>query len=160
MAVSIGLGPVVGQNYGAGRNDRVRQALHMAIIFCVVWSVFTGLALMFVGPWLAAQFSADPGTIAITAAYFWLMGISKAVPNVVVGWGTLWYAVGKPKYGIVNNLGILGVGTILAGYIGMAVGGGGWYGLFMGMMVGQLLTGLALHFWSVSHLSRLERTAK
>jgi Na+-driven multidrug efflux pump len=153
MAVSIGMSPLVGQNYGAKKYDRVAETLHTALKFCIWWSILTGAFLMVMGRTLAEEFSTDPNTVTIVATYFLIMGISRALPNIVVGWGSLWYAMGKPKFGVINNLSILGMGTILPALIGHALGG--WYGLFLAMMMGQIITGLALHFWSAQQFKNL-----
>jgi putative MATE family efflux protein len=153
MALSVGMSPLVGQNYGAKNYARVVQTLDIALKVCVGWSILTGLFLMVFGGMLARAFSADPLTVHIVATYFIIMGIARALPNAVVGWGSLWYAMGKPQYGMINNIGVLVVGTMLAGWLGHALAG--WYGLFVAIMIGQLTVGLALHLWSMGRLAAL-----
>jgi putative MATE family efflux protein len=157
MALSIGMSPLIGQNFGAGRYDRVRETLATAITFSVIWSVGTGGVLMVFGSLIAQEFTIEPMVIHMVATYFIIMGISRAVPNVVVGWGSLWYAMGRAKYGVINNIGLLLFGTILPAWIGNMVAG--WMGVFTGMMVGGMVMGLALHFWSKRELDRVMATA-
>jgi hypothetical protein len=44
-------------------------------------------------------------------------------------------------------------GIVLCGYLGHLLGG--WHGMFTGLMVGNLICGLALHFYSASTLERV-----
>ena len=38
-ALSTGLSPFVGQNFGAGRIDRIQKGLFLSKVFCLVWGV-------------------------------------------------------------------------------------------------------------------------
>lgn len=158
MAVSIGLSPLVGQNFGARQFDRMRETIQCAILFCILWSGGTGLVLMLVGGELATWFTLHPETIRITAVYFLIMGITPAIAALPMGWGSVWNALGRPQNSIVLSVGRFGVGTIMAAYIGHMIDG--WYGLFSGMMIGGLLTGMALHFWSATRFDHFIKAQK
>ncbi len=152
MAVSIAVSPLIGQNFGAGQFDRMRETIRYAILFCILWSGITGALLMISGNPLARLFTQDIDTIHITATYFLLMGIIPMMGTLPMGWGSVWNAMGKPQYGIILSLGRLGIGTILCAVIGHTMGG--WHGLFIGMSAGALITGTALHFWSAARFDQ------
>lgn len=154
MAVAIGMGPIIGQNYGAKRWDRIEETITVAIRFCIWWSCMIGVALMATGHWIATEFSANPATVHIAATYFIIVGITGAIGNVAVGWGSAWNALARPQYSALITFGRFVVGTMLCGYIGHLIGG--WAGLFWGIALGNLGAGIALHFWSLAKFKALQ----
>ncbi len=153
MAVSIGMSPIIGQNYGARRFDRIEQTIDIGIRFCVFWSIAVGLGLMLFGSMLARAFTDDPETIQTVALYFMLTGISAAVGNIAIGWGTAWNALAKPQFSAVMTTGRFFIGGIVCGYLGHLIAG--LPGLFMGLAVGNIILGTVLHFWSRTRFDRL-----
>lgn len=76
LALSAGIGPVVGQNWGAGRHDRARAALRLCLRASVVYGLAVALALtIFAGP-IAAAFGAGEDSTAAAAAYLRVVGWS------------------------------------------------------------------------------------
>ena len=73
--VCQGGGPVISFNFGAGKNDRVRQAFHIQFAVCAVYAGAFWLALLLVPQVFAGIFSSDPALVAYTA---WAMRIYMA----------------------------------------------------------------------------------
>jgi putative MATE family efflux protein len=155
MAVAVGMSPIIGQNFGAGKWSRVEETIRQAIIFAVIWSFGVGIALMFGGASLARAFTDDEGTITIAASYFLVVSVSTALANVIAGWGSAWNALGQPKMSVALVVLRSVLGIMLPASIGQMIAG--WYGLFIGLMIGNLLIGFALHFWSAKEFHKLIR---
>jgi putative MATE family efflux protein len=69
LGLSGAIGAIVGQNWGAGRFDRAREAALYAAGFCVVWGLGVALAMVVAGESFAQVFTDDPAVIAEFALY-------------------------------------------------------------------------------------------
>lgn len=97
MALATGMSPVLGQNMGAGKIDRVREALRLALLFCIGWSLFIAVVLGVFAKSIAAAFSQDPEIIHYAVLYFWTVPFSYAAGNLVQGWGAALNAMGQAR---------------------------------------------------------------
>lgn len=59
----------VGQNLGAGREDRARQGVRITVTLAVVWTVLSSTAVVWLSDPLSRIFSPDPAVIAASARY-------------------------------------------------------------------------------------------
>ena len=69
LALSGSIGAIVGQNWGANRKDRSREAILYAGIFCIAYGLVTACVLAFGGWWFADLFTDDPAVMAQFVAY-------------------------------------------------------------------------------------------
>lgn len=103
FALSAGIGPITGQNGGAGKTDRVREAFITSFLFATGWSLIMAVILFFVGDYLAGAFLPSEQGQA-TAEFYW-----DIVPFTVAGYGIAMAAsagfngLGRPLYGISIN---------------------------------------------------------
>lgn len=96
LALTAGLGPVVGQNWGAGHVDRVDRALRAAAVFCLGYGLMVAAALVLAGPRLAGLFDDHPDTIAATTLYLWLVPVSFTGYGVLICVNAVLNAAGRP----------------------------------------------------------------
>lgn len=133
LALSGTIGPVAGQNWGAGKFDRVREAIRFAMAICLGWSLLTALLFLLFGGALAAQFS-DSATVAEEATlYLWIVPATLAGYGVTIVAAGAFNALGRPMLGLglylVRTLALYvplaGLATLLFAttgvYIGIAV---------------------------------------
>ncbi len=74
--------PFIGQNWGAGRHDRVREAVGLSNRFALAWG---GLLLVVFAIWggaVAAIFNDDPNVVANVALYLWIVPLSYGLKGV------------------------------------------------------------------------------
>ena len=64
LGLSGAIGAIVGQNWGARRFDRAREAVLYAGGFCIVWGLLVAIVMMFAGASLARVFTDDPAVVA------------------------------------------------------------------------------------------------
>ncbi|WP_086607261.1 MATE family efflux transporter [Erythrobacter donghaensis] len=64
LGLSGAIGAIVGQNWGAGRIERAREATLYAAGFCVVWGLLVAVVMTFAGASLARVFTDDPAVVA------------------------------------------------------------------------------------------------
>jgi putative MATE family efflux protein len=96
MALSAAMTPFTGQNFGAGRLDRVQQGTHFAYRFCVIYGVCAAALLFFGSDLLTQAFDLTPAAreaallhLHIVPLSYLALGCSMAVN------GTL-NAMGRP----------------------------------------------------------------
>jgi putative MATE family efflux protein len=58
-----------GQNYGAGKTDRVRRGVRFSVAFMGVWGTMVSLLLFFAGKTIFRIFLPDPEMVALGASY-------------------------------------------------------------------------------------------
>jgi putative MATE family efflux protein len=97
IALATGMSPIIGQNWGADKKERVKDTLRHALLFSTGWSLLVALILALFGTKLAGVFSSDPDVIHYTALYFLIVPVSYAAGNLVMGWSSTYNAIGQPK---------------------------------------------------------------
>ncbi len=135
FALSGAVGPIIGQNFGAGSYDRVREAIRRAVTFAALYTLGIWIVLLTVNRLVAAQFSlADDGEqlvfwfAAAVAPLFFFNGalfISNAAFNnlrrplwsTLLNWGRNTLGVAPFAIGGASLFGAPGV------LIGQAAGG-------------------------------------
>ncbi|MGE4312986.1 MAG: MATE family efflux transporter [Pseudobdellovibrionaceae bacterium] len=146
MALATGMAPVIGQNFGAKKFDRVYQTLKLVIRFNVQWSLLLALVLGLYGADIARLFSDDSEVVMIAQLFFWVVPFTYAFSNLVTGWSSAFNAMGQPKRSFIMIVTKLVVLMLPAIYIGAKFGG--MYGLFGAMALVNITAGLFFHFWS------------
>jgi putative MATE family efflux protein len=97
MAVAFATAPIVGQNFGAQRPERVRAAFRSATLMtCAVMIVVTLICKLW-SAWLIRPFSIEPGVIAVGAQFliiiswnFVASGIIFTCSSTFQGLGNTW----------------------------------------------------------------------
>jgi putative MATE family efflux protein len=64
LGLSGAIGAIVGQNWGAGRDDRAAEAVRYAFGFCIAWGLLVAGAMMAAGASLGRVFTDDPAVVA------------------------------------------------------------------------------------------------
>jgi putative MATE family efflux protein len=83
MAISIALAPMVGQNAGAQKYDRVKEAVSFGIKFCLIGGFIFAVLLATCGNWLASHFASDPDVIELATFYFYIVPLSYPIAGIV-----------------------------------------------------------------------------
>src|SRR3954470_5508217 len=97
IAIAFSVGPVVGQNFGGRRADRVRQTFYSAVLITSVLMVLLTVLAQFCGAFFIRGFTNDPSVIAFGSEYlqiislnFLAMGIIFTSSSVFQGIGNTW----------------------------------------------------------------------
>ncbi|MBS1304241.1 MATE family efflux transporter [Loktanella sp. SALINAS62] len=121
LALSAGIGPIVGQNWGGGDTSRAAQALQAALAFCVCYGVAIGVALfMFastLSDWLA---SAGPAA-DYAAIYLRIVGWSLFGYGFVVVINAAMNARSRAVWSMVLSLGRIGLFYIPLAWLGVSL---------------------------------------
>lgn len=120
FALSACIGAVTGQNGGAERIDRVREAFRSSFIFATGWSLFVALILWVCSDMLAAAFLPSDEGRAVASLYWHIVPVTVAGYGITIAASAGFNGLGRPSYGLVITAGrALGmmIPAILAGAI-------------------------------------------
>jgi len=132
--------PFVGQNWGAGKLDRVRAARRKALGFAVAWGLGNLVLVSVLAKWIGSQFSEEPAVIEDIALYLWIVPIGYALKGAFFISGTIFNAVSRPiRFAGINMF------RMFVLYIPLAWFGGrllGYSGLLAGVTLANIISGL------------------
>jgi putative MATE family efflux protein len=146
MALASGMAPLIGQNHGAGRFERVNETMRGALAFASLWSLGAALLLFTFARPVARLFTDDPAIIEAAVLYFRLVPLSYVAGNAVQGWCSAFNAMGLPKKSfamIVTRLVLL---TIPLAWIGGRLFG--MTGIFAAIAAANFICGAIFHWRS------------
>ncbi len=144
FALSGAVGPIIGQNFGAKRQPRVRRAYLDGLLFCLGFTVLMSVLLFLLRPWIAALFDAQG--LALTLIYLFCgpLALVFFFNGVIFVSNAAFNNLGHPFYSTWINWGRHTIGTIPFVALGAL-----WFGapgVLIGQAVGGVLFGL-LAFW-------------
>lgn len=145
LALSASIGPITGQNGGAGLTPRVREAFNAAYFIAIVWGTFTGLTLLLLAGFVARLFSHDPEVIAMSRLYLMVVPLTAAGYGVVIATAAGFNALGRPFPGLILTFGR----SLLLSSAGAWIGGKyfGLSGAIIAMALSNVASGLVAWFW-------------
>ena len=124
FALQTGVTPFVGQNVGAGEDERLKEAERSVWVFAALWGGLGGLILYSFGENLAFLFTKDPAIAAMTDAYLeaitlglWAAGLFTVSVGIFnpLGYPNVAMAVSAIRY-VALYAGLALVGVHLLGW--------------------------------------------
>lgn len=104
LALSGAIGAIVGQNWGAGRYDRAREAALYAAGFCVIWGLGVAIAMILAGEQFAQVFSDDPAVVAEFARYLSIAAWGYAGFGLLIVGNGIMNAVDKASFALLQSV--------------------------------------------------------
>lgn len=140
FALSGSIGPVTGQNGGAGEAARVREAFAKSFLFCAGWGVSVGVILFIAGDHLAPFFLPSPDGQDVAEIYWDIAPFAVAGYGIAMAASAGFNGLGRPLLGVAVNAarGLLLI--IPLAWLGASVAGVS--GIIWGMFAGNLLVGI------------------
>ena len=96
LALSAIVNPFVAANVGAGRPERVVEAVQLLQRFCLVWGVVLAAVLWLLAPWIASRFTDDPQVIDVARRYLTLVPISYGAAGILMLTNAAFNGLGRP----------------------------------------------------------------
>lgn len=134
-ALSGAIGPIIGQNYGAGKLDRVREALKEGLRFTALFTIFVTALLFFLKSPIADLFHATGITRQIIYLFCGPLALLFFFNGVIFVSNSAFNNLGHPFHSTWINWGRHTIGTIP-----LALLGGSFIGA-QGVLVGQAVGG-------------------
>lgn len=140
-AMSSVVGPIAGQNWGAGLLDRVRDLVRAFSLYSLLYGLLIAALLAALARPISALFNPDPAVTEVAVTYLLIVPLSLAGYGLLQNVAAMFNGIGKPLYGFI--LTALRMGALylpLAWFLGGRIG---VEGIFIAAAAANLLTGLA-----------------
>ncbi|PCJ17247.1 MAG: MATE family efflux transporter [Gammaproteobacteria bacterium] len=145
MGLATCIPPFVGQNLGAGRLERINQAMRLSLRFALVWQGGLALVLYLAAPWIAGLFGQAEQAIEIIRLFLSILPLSYGFLAWVLLGGAQFNGLRMPNKGLLLN-----GGRLFVLYIPFAYWGSQWNGiegLYMGCALANVLAGCVAWGW-------------
>ena len=104
VALSFALSPVVGQNFGGRRGDRVRQSVYAAIGLASAIMLVLALVAHYWPAGLIRGFSQDPRVIAFGSEYFRIVALNFVAAGIVFSSSSVFQGIGNTIPPLLSSL--------------------------------------------------------
>jgi len=141
-ALSGVIGPFFGQNLGAGKVDRLEEALKVLTRFCIGFGFIVAVLLALFGDHLVSLFGNHPTAIHIAVVYLMIVPLSYGAYGLVMSVNGAFNGMGRPWPAMV-----LSAGRVLYIYLPLAWIGQYYWGL-SGLFIATALANLLLGSWA------------
>jgi len=151
-ALASSVAPFVGQNWGAKQDDRIKEGLSIAYRFCLLWGVVCFIVLGLFGDNLVSLINDDKQLIEAAGWFMIIVPISFGLMGVGQVAASVFIALGNPLPPTILSI----LRTVVV-YIPMAIvfdGYWGYMGIFIALMVANVLFGGAAYAWGRVMLRR------
>ena len=145
-ALSSVIGPFVGQNLAAGKNERIHTSLRITALFCLGWGLVLALLLALASAPIGAMFSDNPDVIRVTRLFLLIAPLSYGAYGIVMVVNAAFNGVGNPMPAV-----YISVSRMVLLYVPLALLAQHWFGvagIFAAYAAANLLTGLLGYFWA------------
>lgn len=145
IAMGTTLIPFVGQNWGGGRHDRVREGWRFSAAFGIAYGLVCFVLAIPLAKPLAGLFSDDPRVIKVITHFLWIIFLGSGLQHVSVHAGFALNAIGKPFDASALMVVRLVVFMLPLAYIGSV-----WFGLdglISGLSSAQIMSGAFALYW-------------
>ena len=146
IALSTGVSPFVGQNYGARKIDRIQKGLQFASRFSLAWGAVLAALFLLMGGRFAALFTNDLHVVSCARLYLWILGASLGLRGVHQIIWTALNVIGRPYDSLILE-GILAFCL----WIPLAFFGAHFLGIsgaFFGLSLANVVAGIIASLWA------------
>ncbi|SBS28319.1 Multidrug export protein MepA [Marinomonas spartinae] len=155
FALSGAVGPILGQNYGAGHFDRMHRTIGSAVSYAFGYCLVLCTVLYLAQDWLVAIFHATKGTADLIHFFATYASFSFFFQSLLFIGIAVFNNLGKPFNGTLLNFGraILGTWPLIIIF--------GWFmgaeGVLLGQAVGSVIFGCLGFFLGRRYIHTLEK---
>ena len=140
FALSGAIGPIIGQNYGAGKLDRVREAFKEGLRFTALFTAFVAVVLFLFRAPIADLFQATGVTRDIIYLFCGPLALLFFFNGVIFVANSAFNNLGHPFHSTWTNWGRHTLGTIPFAMVGGQIYGA--QGVLVGQAIGGVIFGL------------------
>jgi putative MATE family efflux protein len=145
IAMGTVLMPIIGQNWGAGRMDRVRKAWKRTNIYAIIYSFLVVLVAIPTARPVASCFSRNPDVIELTTRYLWILLSGAVLMHSAINTGFAFNAIGKPLQASLLTIIRLPLLVFPLAWLGKALLN--VTGIYCGMAAAYVVAGIIALFW-------------
>ena len=137
LAMSSSLPPLISQNFGAGKINRVEEAYRLSIKFILGWQMVVYIGLALSAGVIASTFSDDPEVIETIKLFLWILPLGYGMQGIIILTNSSLNALHRPMSAL-----YLSSARFFVFYVPLAYLGSQWFGLlgsFGGALCGNFL---------------------
>jgi putative MATE family efflux protein len=135
----------IGQNYGAGKMDRIRRGVKISLAVMGTWGALVTLFFYTAGKLVFYVFLPDPAVAELGKHYLWILAVCHLPMNLEAVWAGAFKGRGETIPPSVVSIACNALKPILAWLLSR--GGLGLYGVWAGISAGDILRGVGLFVW-------------
>lgn len=155
FAMSSVVGPIAGQNWGAGLIERVHELVRLMIKFSILYGLAIAIVLAVAAPFITPWFDKNPAVYEVATLYLWIVPISLLGHGILMNVCALFNGIGKPMAATVLTVIRMGVLYLpLAAFLSPHFGP---TGIFAAAVVANLGVGIAAVVWIRHKMGRGRR---
>ncbi len=140
FALSGSIGPIIGQNFGAGRFDRVKRTFRDSLIFVALYVAGAATVIILLQNWIISAFHITGEGAALAAFFFTWMAGFFVFDGAMFAANAVFNNLGRPRLSTAFNWGKATLGTIP--FVTLGAMQFGAKGVFLGLACGEVLFGL------------------
>lgn len=140
MGIGTAIIPIVGQNYGNGKTERVMETRQLLIRMALIYGVVLFVITIPFGRLLGSIFTDVPEVLEMTTMYIRVIMVGTIGLNQYNWISEAYNASGKPRFALLIN--VLGTLVIILPLLFVGIKIAGFNGMLIGLVIGQILVGL------------------
>ena len=144
-AISMSVGPFVGQNWGARKFERVWKAVSLANIYAVSWGALSYVVLFLTSPIVINTVTDELAVADAALTYLLIVPIGMGLMGISANASNSFNALGKPVPPLVMSVVQMLVLTIPLAILGNFFLG--FPGIFIGGVFAMLISATVIHIW-------------
>ncbi|MBC2602555.1 MATE family efflux transporter [Puniceicoccus vermicola] len=153
MALGISLVPFVGQNFGAGRLDRVKEGMFYGNTFAFGYGLIIAVVFWIFAPQIGGLFSQDEAVIGVLTQYMRIIPVGYGLLEIQRYSGFLMNGINKPMQSLWLNalrIIVLLIPLSLLGdkFLGLT-------GIFWGRLIADVVSGTVGLVWAIALLRKV-----
>ena len=144
-AISMSVGPFVGQNWGARKFERVWKAVSLANIYAMCWGALSYALLFLMSPLIINAVTDDLAVADAAITYLLIVPLGMGLMGISANASNSFNALGQPVPPLV-----MAIIQVLFLTIPLAIIGNfflGFSGIFVGGLVAILISASIIHIW-------------
>jgi Na+-driven multidrug efflux pump len=151
-AMSAIIGPFVGQNLSAAKEDRILHALRLCMGFCVASGLAIAVFLAIAANFLPSLFSESADVVSVARNFLWIAPVGYGAYGMVMVMNAAFNGLGQPMPAVA-----ISVGRMLVLYVPLAVVGMFFFdarGIFAAYAAANIISGVIAYGWAMKTVRR------
>lgn len=143
----------VGQNYGAGKVDRLKKGYQISSVVMTLWGLGVGLVMFFAGGPIFRLFIAEPESVTIGISYMRILAVVQIAQCMDGLSASAFDGLGKTLPPTIVSI-IFNAGRVLIAFF-LSQTALGLDGIWIGIAFGNLMRGVVLTGWYLLHSRKM-----
>ncbi len=152
-AMSSIIGPFVGQNFSARKEDRILRSLWLCTLFCLGSGLVIAALLALGSGFVPTLFSDSPDVVSVTRQFLLIAPVSYGAYGMVMVMNASFNGLGKPMPAVWISVARIALLYVPLAFVGMRLFG--VPGIFAAYALANVISGFGAYAWARSTVHRL-----